>query len=202
MVLPLRFLVASTALVACAVASAQAYRWKDERGVTVYGDVVPPQYKDSAQVELSRSGVAIKKIEAALTPAQRAEQEARRVEEAEAAARKEAVDRIDRALVSKFANAGELAVAHGRDLERVDSELTNFTTRATELSVRAKSLYTSKKLSRDQRAELSAISGDLSQTVEIIERKLSERSATLSRHRLERERFQELMARKSGAGKP
>ncbi len=181
-----------------AVATAQTYRWVDEKGVTVYGDRVPPQYKDSAQVELSRSGITVKKIEPALTAQQRAEMEAKRAIEAEIAAKKEAVDRIDRALVSKYANAGELAAAHGRDLIRIDDELTGFTSSAQGLTERAKSLYTStKKLSRDQRVELEGLSSDLSQAAEIIERKLNERAEAMKRHKLERARFEELMGRKA-----
>ena len=181
-----------------AVATAQTYRWIDEKGVTVYGDRVPPQYKDSAQVELSRSGITVKKTEPALTPLQRAEMEAKRAAEAEIAAKKEAVDRIDRALVSKYANAGELAAAHGRDLIRIDDELTGFTSSAQGLTERAKALYSNtKKLSRDQRAELDGLSNDLLQAAEIIERKLNERAEAMKRHKLERARFEELMGRKA-----
>jgi hypothetical protein len=180
-----------------AAASAQTYRWVDEKGVTVYGDRVPPQYKDSAQVELSGGGMPLKKIAPALTPQQRAEMEAKKASDAEAAAKKEAVDRIDRALVSKYANAGELAAAHGRDIDRIDDELVSFTARAMGMSERAKVLYSSKRINRDQRFELEGLSNDLSQVAEIIERKLAERLDALKRHKQERARFEELMGRKA-----
>ncbi len=188
--------------VLCANAAfAQTYRWVDEKGVTVYGDRVPPQYRDSAQVELSGGGIPLKKIAPALTPQQRAEMEAKKAAEAEEAAKKEAIDRIDRALTSKYANASELAAAHGRDLERIDDELAGFTRRVGEMSARAKVLYGSKRLSRDQLSELEGLRNDLLQIAEILERKLIERSDALKRHRQERDRFEELMGRGKAAVK-
>jgi Domain of unknown function (DUF4124) len=183
-------------LVVSATAGAQTYRWKDERGVTYYGDQVPSQYKDSAQVELSKGGIPIKKIEAALTPAQRAELEAKKAADAEAAKKRDEFERVDRALMSKYANSAELAAAHRRDLERIDDELTAFTARANDVTKATNLTLEKKRLSKENRTELGFASGELLQIVDIIQRKLAEREETTKRHAQERERFEGLMKNK------
>jgi hypothetical protein len=184
-----------------APAGAQAYRWKDENGIVHYGDVVPPKYRDQAQVELSRDGIPLRKVERALTPAERAAQEEKRKAEAIEAEKREAVDRLDRALMSKYANMRELQAAHDRELERSDEELAAFTSRAQDLSNAAFALLGIKTRNRDQRIELGKLSNDLAQVSEILDKKVKERSDKESRQRLERSRFQELAARRGGAPK-
>jgi hypothetical protein len=179
---------------------AQAYRWKDENGVVHYGDVVPPKYRDQAQVEISRDGVPLRKVERALTPSERAALEEKRRVEALEAEKREAVERLDRALMSKYANLRELQAAHDRELERADEELGAFTARAQDLSKAAFALLGIKPLNRDQRIELGKLSNDLLQVSEILDKKLKERREKESRQRLERSRFQELVSRKRETG--
>lgn len=179
---------------------AQMYRWKDEHGVTHYGDVVPPKYRDQAQVEMSNQGLTLRKLERALTPAERAALEAKRKAEEIEAQKREAVERMDRALLSKYANLRELAAAHERELSIVDDELVAFSARAQELSKEAFALLALRKLNRDQKQALTRLSADLSQIAEILERKLKERDERLSRQNEERARFVELLARKGKTG--
>jgi hypothetical protein len=51
-------------------AYAVMYKWVDENGVTHYGDSIPSQYINRANVELNQGGVILKKNEPALTPEQ------------------------------------------------------------------------------------------------------------------------------------
>jgi hypothetical protein len=178
-------------------AQAQTYRWKDEKGITHYGDAVPARYKDQAQVELSRDGIPLKRTDRALTAEERKALEEKRAADMLEAEKREAVDRLDRALMSKYANSRELDVAHLRELERADDELGAFTSRASDLSARAFDLLKLPSRSRDQRTQLSQLENDLNQIAEILERKLTDRRNTESRQRLERSRFEELMGRSS-----
>ncbi len=57
-----------------------AYKWVDEKGVTHYGDSVPPEYSKQESTILNRKGVEIGRIAAQRTPEQLAE-EARAQEE-------------------------------------------------------------------------------------------------------------------------
>jgi hypothetical protein len=175
---------------------AQAYRWKDENGIVHYGDVVPPKYRDQAQIELSREGVPISKTERALTPAERIALEERRKAQAIEAEKREAVDRLDRALMSKYANMNELKAAHDRELITADEELSAFTARAQELSKAAFDMLDVKPRTIVRRNELGKLSNDLAQVSEIIDRKLKERVEKVSRQKLERARFEDLLGRK------
>jgi hypothetical protein len=63
---------------ACAVAHAQdsgkSYKWVDEKGVTHYGDRIPPQYSKSESSVLNKHGVEVGRNDAQKTPEQLAEE--------------------------------------------------------------------------------------------------------------------------------
>ncbi|HMK14270.1 MAG TPA: DUF4124 domain-containing protein, partial [Burkholderiales bacterium] len=84
-------------------AFAVMYKWVDENGVTHYGDSIPPQYINRANVELNQGGVVLKKNEPALTPEQI------KAKEAELAKRKQEGDtrRRDAVLLGTYTSAEE-----------------------------------------------------------------------------------------------
>ena len=49
-----------------------AYKWVDEKGITHYGDYVPPEYAKRERAVLNQEGVVIRRLEAEKTPEQRA----------------------------------------------------------------------------------------------------------------------------------
>ena len=49
-----------------------SYKWTDEKGITHYGDYVPPEYAKRERAVLNQEGVVIRKLEAEKTPEQRA----------------------------------------------------------------------------------------------------------------------------------
>jgi hypothetical protein len=51
-----------------------AYRWVDEKGVTHYGDTLPPQYSQQESSVLNSQGVEVSRHTAPKTPAQLAEE--------------------------------------------------------------------------------------------------------------------------------
>ena len=65
------------------------YKWVDEKGVTHYGDSVPPQYAQKERVILNEQGVEIGRMDAQRTPEQAVEY-ARRQEEARRARERDA----------------------------------------------------------------------------------------------------------------
>jgi hypothetical protein len=182
--------------IACAMPTlqAQTYRWKDERGVVQYGDRVPPQYKDSATVELSSQAIPLKKVDAALSPEERARADAKRAAEAEAAKQGEIAARADRALMSKYANQEELSRAHIQNIARFDEEMATHTARAEAMGARAAELMAVKRRNREQRSELEQLSNDLSQIADVLTSKLEGRIDLLKRQREERARFAQIMS--------
>ncbi|MCC7549742.1 MAG: DUF4124 domain-containing protein [Burkholderiales bacterium] len=99
-----------------AVPSAKIYKWVDERGVTHYGEIIPPQYRDKAATEMSRGGVAVRQIHGAMTPEQRMAAEERARREQEEQQREVASRRRDTALLATYTSAREIDAARERTL--------------------------------------------------------------------------------------
>lgn len=97
-------------------ATVKIYKWVDERGVTHYGEVIPTQYRDNSALELSKRGVAVKRIEGVLTPEQRKAADDRAALEKEEQKRKAAQKRRDNALLSTYTSAREIDSARERTL--------------------------------------------------------------------------------------
>ncbi|MCW5621960.1 MAG: DUF4124 domain-containing protein [Burkholderiales bacterium] len=92
------------------------YKWVDERGVTHYGEIIPPQYRDKSVTQLNQRGVAVKRIDGVLTPEQQKAAEERA--EREKAERKQlaAQRRRDMALMNTYTSTKEIEVARTRNL--------------------------------------------------------------------------------------
>jgi len=54
-----------------------AYKWVDEKGITHYGDSIPPEYAQGSSTALNRQGVPITQRAAQMSPAEQAEETAR-----------------------------------------------------------------------------------------------------------------------------
>jgi hypothetical protein len=116
----LTFLIAAiVALVGAADAAAggRIYKWTDEKGVTHYGESIPPEYRDQAATEMTQRGLPVRKIEgagaleaqrkAALDKAQADREEQKRLFEQR---------RRDMALVNTYTNSREIDDARERNL--------------------------------------------------------------------------------------
>jgi len=96
--------------------SVKIYKWVDERGVTHYGEVIPPQYRDSAATEMSRRGVAVRRIDGVLTPEERRAAQERAARELEEQKRHAALRRRDNALLNTYTSATEIEAARARTI--------------------------------------------------------------------------------------
>ncbi len=101
-------------------AEAKLYKWVDEKGVTHYGETIPPEYADKDNVQFSDKGTVIKKTEKVSPEERRAK--------AEQAAKKRAEDkaafeqrRKDNMLLSTFSSENEIDLARDRNLQQVDA---------------------------------------------------------------------------------
>jgi hypothetical protein len=106
-------------------ASAGTYKWVDDKGVTHYGDSIPPEFKDKANAELNKRGITIRKTEEALTPEQiraRQEQEAHARDE-DAKARE--LKRRDQALLQTFTTERDIDLKRDRDLQQIELSIAN-----------------------------------------------------------------------------
>jgi hypothetical protein len=101
-------------------AHATMYKWVDTKGKVHYGDTIPPEYANQGNVQLNDNGQVVKKVDAALTPAQiQARDEAAAKTKKEKA---EAVEqqRRDKALLATYTEEEEIDLAMQRNLGQVD----------------------------------------------------------------------------------
>jgi chromosome segregation ATPase len=106
-------------------ASAGTYKWVDDKGITHYGDSIPPEYKDKANAELSKRGITIRKTDQALTPEQiraRSDAEARAKEEQ---VRAQEQRRRDQALLQSFTTERDIELKRDRDLQQIELGIAN-----------------------------------------------------------------------------
>jgi len=86
--------------------SGRIVKWKDEKGVTHYGDSIPPQYADRDNALMNKQGITVQHN----TP------NAPHVDQAAESAKLEQ-SKKDRALLGTFTNASEIDLTRDRNLE-------------------------------------------------------------------------------------
>jgi hypothetical protein len=111
-------LLACTATVAVAQVSTKGmvvYRWVDSHGVVHYGDSVPPRYARDAREILNGEGIQVGHVDAAMTPAQRAEMRAAR-------ARAQAQKQHDYFLLNTYASVKDIKALRDERLSQLESQ--------------------------------------------------------------------------------
>ena len=101
-------------------ADATMYKWVDTQGKVHYGDTIPAEYANQGNAQLNTNGQVMRKVDAALTPAQI---QAR--DEAAAKAKKEKAEAVeqqrrDKALLATYTEVEEIDLAMKRNLGQVD----------------------------------------------------------------------------------
>jgi chromosome segregation ATPase len=95
--------------------------WKDKSGKTVgCGDKVPPEYQDNASQELNKRGMTVNQKDAALTPEQKAAQQAAAEQKKNEAMKQDEQARRDRVLLDSFTNDKEIDLKRNRDIQQVE----------------------------------------------------------------------------------
>jgi chromosome segregation ATPase len=109
--LPIGILVAG--MPAAAVA-AKFYKWVDEHGQVHYSEVIPPQYRDRANVEIDRRGRVLRRNEAFEEKKRQIDEEASRKQVEEK--RNTEQGRRDKALLDTYTNEAEIDLARDRTI--------------------------------------------------------------------------------------
>jgi hypothetical protein len=116
------------------------YKWVDEKGVTQYGDKIPPEYAKQGNSQLDKRGVVTRKTEAAPT----AEQQRAAREEAErlkgALKQAEEQQRQDLALINTYSTEEELDMARDRRVAQIDQVISQAKLHDAELQKRAQTV--------------------------------------------------------------
>ena len=103
-------------------AFAATYKWVDEHGVTHYGDSIPPEYRDRANIEMNQRGVILKKNDPALSPEER---NARDAELAKQRKQETERKRKDAVLLNAYSSVEEIDLARDRNLQQVELIIKN-----------------------------------------------------------------------------
>ncbi|CAG9931435.1 DUF4124 domain-containing protein [Candidatus Nitrotoga arctica] len=99
---------------------AKLYKWVDDKGVTHYGEVIPPEYTNKSNVLLNDKGRLIKRNEEINNTERRTNEEDDAKKRIDNEAKLE-LSRKDKALLNTFSNEKEIDLARDRNLHQVES---------------------------------------------------------------------------------
>lgn len=97
------------------------FKCTDEKGVTHYGDIMPPQCAKKPVVEMSKQGNVVRKYEAPLTPEQLKANDDERIRNKEKTDRMALQKMRDSALVATYGAEREFDIARDKDIASLDS---------------------------------------------------------------------------------
>lgn len=119
-------LIVSTLCVSLLSAPAVAqklYRWVDAEGKVHYTDSLPPEAVNQARDELNRSGMAVNRVDRALTEEERVAMEAEEAEARREAELKAERDKMDAVLLGSYATEADLERAYRERFDLLDQSL-------------------------------------------------------------------------------
>ena len=105
-------------------AVAKLYKWVDDKGVTHYGETIPPEYADKDNVQFNDKGRVIKRTDKTNADERRAREEAaakKRIEDEAALEQR----RRDKMLLDTYSNEQEIDLARDRNLQQVEALITS-----------------------------------------------------------------------------
>jgi uncharacterized protein (DUF342 family) len=135
-----RAAVAAFCIATAAAALSQTFKCVDDKGVTLYGDTMPPQCATKPITEMSEQGNVKKKYEGALTPEQiraREKEIARKIEEDKLAAEQK---RKDSALLATYGSEREIDITRERSLGQIDASVSSANQRIKEIDKQVEKL--------------------------------------------------------------
>ena len=126
---PMALLLLAAGLVAATPASAETYKWVDEKGRVQYTDRLPAEAVNRGMVELNKQGMTKKVTEPALTPEQRKAQEEKLEQQRQAERTFAEKRRQDNALLSSYTSENDIDLARRRNLALVGASILSAETR-------------------------------------------------------------------------
>lgn len=181
---------------------AKLYKWVDEKGITHYGETIPPEYADRDREELNKSGRTVKVIDVPTAAEREAQKEADKKKQAE---EKAAIEkkRHDLTLTSTYSNASEIDLARERSLRQINARINNQTSQLKMASDNLLALQKeSESYTKANNQIPSALQDDLDDAKKRVERlqknldkSLAEKESVEARYDADKARYQELTGR-------
>lgn len=180
-------------------AAAKMYKWVDDKGVTHYGETVPPEFAGKDRAELNKEGRVVKK-EGALTPEERRSKEqadAKKRDGDEAALEQK---RRDNALINTYSNPKEIDLARSRNLQQVEARINSISSQVKiandnllGLQSEAEGLAKAgKKIPASLQEDLQESRARLAKMQQDLEKSKSEKAAVEARYDADKARYKEL----------
>lgn len=171
-------------------------KWVDEKGVTHYGDVLPPDYAGEEMTEMNSRGITVKRKEVAANPKEQQSGKVKELTEQE---------RRDKALLNSFTTAKEIDLARDRNLQMDQANIHSLKLRLTDAEQRLEKSNASiaefsknkKPVPADLAEDKKNQQADVNKIKDQIAQKQSAMDETRNRFENDKKRFIEL---KSGNG--
>lgn len=133
-------ILAIIAVLAVSPAFGATFKCTDEKGVTHYGDTMPPQCAKTPVMEVQKSGSTVKKYDAQLTAEQvkaKQDEDKRKSDDVKAAAE---AKRKDMALLNTYSSERDFEVAKQRNIEPIEARIKSAQERLKSVDKRLKEL--------------------------------------------------------------
>ncbi|MFZ5523471.1 MAG: DUF4124 domain-containing protein [Pseudomonadota bacterium] len=180
-------------------AMAKLYKWVDEKGITHYGETIPPEYADRDRAELNKSGRTVKVIEVPTAAERKTRKEAdekKRADERAAIEKK----RHDLTLTSTYSNSNEIDLARSRSLQQVNARINNHTSQLKMASDNLLALQkesegytkTDKPVPPALQDELKDSQARVDRLQKNLDKSLAEKAAVEARYEADKTRYKEL----------
>ena len=192
------------ALASLPVGAGTIKKWVDERGVTHYGDTIPPEYVKQSSTELNSKGIVVKKTERAVTAEERKAQEEAQALSLTAKQKEMEQQRRDKALLNTYTDEKEIDLTRDRNLQQAEVQ-----TKGAELRIKqveehlvkyrnqaAAMTKASKPVPADLKQDIADAEGEIQHQKDILEQKKKDMESVRARFEADKVRFRELMQRK------
>lgn len=179
--------------------AAKMYKWVDDKGVTHYGETIPPEYAHKNREELNKAGRVVEKKEV-LTPEERRAKELEDIkkrEDEEAALEQK---RRDKALLNTYSSVKEIDLARVRNLQQVEARLNSISSQIKAADDKLTGLRkeadgyakTSKKIPASLQDDVQESQERLTKLQQDLERSKAEKAAVEARYDADKARYREL----------
>ena len=180
-------------------AAAKMYKWVDDKGVTHYGETIPPEYAHRDREVLNKAGRVVDKKEV-LTPEER---RAKEIEDTQNRAAEEVVfeqKRRDKALLNTYSSVKEINLARARNLQQVEARINSISSQIKAADEKLVGLQkeadgyakADKKIPVSLRDDLQESQARLTRLQRDLEKFRAEKAAVEARYDAEKARYQEL----------
>jgi hypothetical protein len=197
----LRIFVLGWLLVAASVHAGKLYKWVDDKGITHYGDKIPPEFANKKNEELNSRGTVVRRNAGALTPEQRQAREEELAKQRDAQRLLQEQRRKDRALFATYSSVEDIDRAKKRSESAVlatigdeENRMSTVLTKRKKLEADLAAANAAKKPTTALSKQLAAIDLELKGSQDLIAAKRKELETVRQNYDAEKARFIEIRA--------